>query len=92
MPSQPPIKTLVENFSENKRIFPWKQKRKAMPLPDVSRFNWKDGFYNPEKLEEYKAANERALAKKTGQPQSQKGGSPSKAGSQKKNFRPKKRR
>lgn len=65
---------------------------KAMPLPDVSRFNWKDGFYNPEKLEEYKAANERALAKKTGQPQSQKGGSPSKAGSQKKNFRPKKRR
>lgn len=33
---------------------------KAQPLPDVSRFNWKDGFYSPEKIEEFKAANERA--------------------------------
>ena len=32
---------------------------KAQPLPDVSRFNWKDGFYSPEKIEEFKAANER---------------------------------
>ena len=37
---------------------------KKQPLPEVSRFNWKDGFYNPEKLEEYKAAAERAAAAK----------------------------
>jgi len=35
---------------------------KAQPLPDISRFNWKDGFYNPQQLEEYKAAAERAAA------------------------------
>ncbi len=33
-------------------------------LPDSSRFNWKDGFYSPEKIEEYKASNERAAALK----------------------------
>lgn len=33
---------------------------KGEPLPDTSRFNWKDGFYSPEKMEEYKASNERA--------------------------------
>lgn len=33
---------------------------KSQPLPDVSRFNWKDGFYSPKQMEEYKAANERA--------------------------------
>lgn len=38
---------------------------KAQPLPDVSRFNWKDGFYSPQQIEEYKAANERAQAKKS---------------------------
>ena len=32
---------------------------KGQPLPDVSRFNWKDGFYSPQQIEEYKAANER---------------------------------
>lgn len=37
---------------------------KQQPLPEISRFNWKDGFYNPEKLEEYKAAAERAAAAK----------------------------
>jgi putative protease len=37
---------------------------KGQPLNGVSRFNWKDGFYNPEKIEEYKAANERAAAAK----------------------------
>ena len=33
---------------------------KGQPLPDVSRFNWKDGFYSPQQIEEYKAANEKA--------------------------------
>ena len=28
-------------------------------LPDSDRFNWKDGFYSPEKIEAYKAAAER---------------------------------
>lgn len=32
---------------------------KQQPIQDASRFNWKDGFYNPEKIEEYKAMNER---------------------------------
>ena len=33
---------------------------KNQVLPDVSRFNWKNGFYSPQKIEEYKASNERA--------------------------------
>nr|MCR4790063.1 U32 family peptidase [Treponemataceae bacterium] len=33
---------------------------KGETLADVSRFNWKDGFYNPETIEAYKQANERA--------------------------------
>ena len=33
---------------------------KGEVLPDISRFNWKDGFYSPEKMEEYRNANERA--------------------------------
>ncbi len=37
---------------------------KGQPLPDISRFNWKDGFYSPQQIEEYKAANERAAASK----------------------------
>ena len=36
---------------------------KALPLPDVSRFNWKDGFYSPQQIEEYKLQNERAKSK-----------------------------
>ncbi len=36
---------------------------KGLPLPEVSRFNWKDGFYSPQQIEEYKAANERAAAR-----------------------------
>ena len=32
---------------------------KGQPLPGISRFNWKDGFYSPQQMEEYKAANER---------------------------------
>ena len=32
---------------------------RGQPLPESSRFNWKDGFYSPQQIEEYKAANER---------------------------------
>ncbi|MBR1615015.1 MAG: U32 family peptidase, partial [Treponema sp.] len=32
---------------------------KLQPVQDASRFNWKDGFYSPEKMEAYKAMNER---------------------------------
>ena len=32
---------------------------KQQPVPESDRFNWKDGFYNPEKMEAYKAAAER---------------------------------
>lgn len=31
-------------------------------LPDSDRFNWKDGFYSPEKMEAYKNAVERAAS------------------------------
>lgn len=37
---------------------------KKQPILDTSRFNWKDGFYSPEKIEEYKAMNERQAAAK----------------------------
>ena len=30
---------------------------KEQVLPEVSRFNWKDGFYSPQQIEEYKSAN-----------------------------------
>ena len=39
---------------------------KGQPLPEVSRFNWKDGFYSPQQIEEYKAANERAAQRAAG--------------------------
>mgnify|MGYP000857314158 FL=1 len=35
---------------------------KRAALPGVSRFNWKEGFYSPQQIEEYKAGNERAAA------------------------------
>ena len=38
--------------------------RKGTPLPDVSRFNWKDGFYDPDKIEEQKQMTERANFRK----------------------------
>lgn len=38
--------------------------RKGSPLADSSRFNWKDGFYNPDKMEEFKQMNERAGARR----------------------------
>lgn len=37
---------------------------KKQPVPDSSRFNWKDGFYSPEKIEIYRAMNEKAEAEK----------------------------
>lgn len=41
---------------------------KGQALPDISRFNWKDGFYSPQQIEEYKAANERAALAKSRAP------------------------
>ncbi len=38
--------------------------RKGQALPDVSRFNWKDGFYDPDKMEEFKQMTERANFRK----------------------------
>ena len=38
-------------------------------LPETSRFNWKDGFYSPEKMEEYRSANERGTSKNQKQKQ-----------------------
>ncbi len=35
---------------------------KGQLLPETSNFNWKDGFYSQEKLDEYKAATQRAQA------------------------------
>ena len=37
---------------------------KGQILPDTSRFNWKDGFYSVEKIEAYRASNERAAQEK----------------------------
>ena len=37
---------------------------KKQPVPESSRFNWKDGFYSPEKIEIYRAMNEKAEAEK----------------------------
>ncbi|WP_147615735.1 peptidase U32 family protein [Treponema pectinovorum] len=37
---------------------------KGQVIPETSRFNWKDGFYNPEKMEAYKAAAERNMERK----------------------------
>ena len=38
--------------------------RKGTVLPDVSRFNWKDGFYDPDRMEELKQMTERANFRK----------------------------
>ncbi len=37
---------------------------KKQPVPESSRFNWKDGFYSIEKIESYKAMNEKVEAEK----------------------------
>ena len=43
-------------------------------MPDTSRFNWKDGFYSPERMEEYKASNERAAEARKAQQYGRAGG------------------
>jgi len=40
--------------------------RKGTQLPDVSRFNWKDGFYDPDKIEEQRQMTERAGSRAAG--------------------------
>lgn len=40
---------------------------KEQQLQGISRFNWKDGFYSPKQMEEYRAANERASLKQSAQ-------------------------
>jgi putative protease len=56
---------------------------KGQPLPGISRFNWKDGFYSPQQIEEYRLANERAAerkasAKTPAAPKGKRGGKPGK--------------
>ena len=53
---------------------------KGQALPDVSRFNWKDGFYNPQQIEDYKAANERAAAAKAAGQNPRRGNRPAAGG------------
>lgn len=54
---------------------------KKQVLPGVSRFNWKDGFYSPQQIEEYKASAERAAEARRAMNGSQSQGSaPSKGG------------
>lgn len=38
--------------------------RKNTTIEEVSRFNWKEGFYDPDKIEEQKAMTERSKARK----------------------------
>ena len=40
---------------------------KKQSVPETSRFNWKDGFYNADKVEEYRASAERAAAFRAGE-------------------------
>ncbi len=47
---------------------------KKLPVPETSRFNWRDGFYNPERMEEYKASNERAAEARKAQQHGRAGG------------------
>ncbi len=50
---------------------------KRQVIPETSRFNWKDGFYSLEKIEIYKAMNEKASAEKeAGIVRNSKGGKP----------------
>lgn len=53
--------------------------RKDKPLQNVSRFNWKDGFYDPDRIEEFRQMNERAS--KGAKPSAPRGQRPSRAGS-----------
>ncbi len=38
---------------------------KKQPVPETSRFNWKDGFYDPEKIEGYRMMAERAAEERS---------------------------
>ena len=38
---------------------------RSQPIEGSSRFNWKDGFYSPEKIEEYRAMNERQAERRS---------------------------
>ncbi len=40
-------------------------------LPGTTRFNWKDGFYAPEKMEEYRNARDREPGSSSGAPAAQ---------------------
>jgi putative protease len=53
---------------------------KGQPLPGVSRFNWKDGFYSPQQMEEYRLSNERAAERKAAAARSGKGARSGKPG------------
>ncbi len=52
---------------------------KGVALPDVSRFNWKDGFYDPDRMEELKQMTERANFRKVHSKVSEKTGRAPKA-------------
>ena len=53
---------------------------KKQPLADISRFNWKDGFYSARQIEEFKAGNDRAKAERLAQTGAGKGGMQSSRG------------
>ena len=53
---------------------------KKQPLADISRFNWKDGFYSARQIEELKAGNDRAKAERLAQTGTGKGGMQSSRG------------
>jgi len=54
---------------------------KGVALPEISRFNWKDGFYSPQQMEEYRQINEAAASRNAaggkGKPQNPYTGRPS---------------
>ena len=39
--------------------------RSGQPLPDTVRFNWKEGFYNPQKVEDLKQLSNKQAARKS---------------------------
>ncbi|HKL85107.1 MAG TPA: U32 family peptidase [Treponemataceae bacterium] len=49
--------------------------RKNTVIEEVSRFNWKEGFYDPDRMEELKAMTERAKTRKPADGKQGKGGS-----------------
>lgn len=47
---------------------------RGQALPETRRFNWKDGFYSPEKMEEYRSANERGTSARANSAETASGG------------------